>query len=939
MRTYRIFGCLFLIFAMIVPPMPESALASSDTPKKSKRVNKRKRSSILKVDGSEEKSEIPATIKLEHDEFSFRGARYKVEQVRNAEGVIVEQRVYSPNRIQLAFDSNGDGTWDSWESHTPKRRMVFKEPENGHFVLMEMEQVTRAGVARLKFIRRPDGLYHLYQKKIDRNLRMSRVAAPSDFVIGVRKSEEGVLERHANQLSAFFKETSEEEAKRTIYDKIMDNSCKTPEWDSNKNVRDAIYEVFKSDDPKTQPNLEATTGSQPLYLACLRKYKMGAHASRIAAAMQTYNTQNPYKWNVACKDADAPMIPGEVQRGEYFYRVGAPPTIFFTKDKRGGNTQCDVTTDDFAKTFFHEMLHYSLIQDEKVVGTIEGCCTQTSAAAPACNDLRAVVKRRETTQKIERALVEKLGPEEFQRLTHMIDSIYGGDSYEKMQELYEGLAAAAEIAASDPKYNTYCAETDKKCIEARAEVRRVLVAEQANIAVSYVFGKEECSAKLNARLIQKVRDEGGVLTLTEDVRAAIQKEVDRVCSAASGAIASKVIPGGKNVCRDGEIAKATDTLPKWRLPAPIHLFTSTTAFAVASNIPGYNASDYDSLICGGTNVSMTWDDWRPIRREDYNYNPIDVVGSIPSQPGVDAPNEQYAKSPSQPGTPQITVPGLGTKTPKPNQSGAQPEIPKDRTSGDSGETVVGGGGSSGGKKHVGFSRETQGPPTFDYASSSSPSQRAQEITRSLRVENEVESRVARYLDPVLPKAQASVAEKLKENLRLPDPFSSGGGVASNQSSGSQSVSMTAGLTAPAAIKATTSPVTPSPKAPGGAGGESSSPRQALPVGVSSSASGSKPNRGVAGLSASPSPTAVPIKKDEADPRLVRAFLSYLQNIERNTLKRELGRPSVIRQLNEYLVAVIDDEGSRFGPVDKAKHWLIYDSRYQRLVLREESVGK
>ena len=113
---------------------------------------------------------------------------------------------------------------------------------------------------------------------------------------------------------------------------------------------------------------------------------MDVHASRIEAALAQYTSVVPddkYKWQMTCS------VTGGNDVGQFSPETTSTrPTITMHADLAGiksyikntynkANPSADDIAQAYARIEFHELLHYSLIEDETKTHAIEDCCGST----------------------------------------------------------------------------------------------------------------------------------------------------------------------------------------------------------------------------------------------------------------------------------------------------------------------------------------------------------------------------------------------------------------------------------------------------------------------------------------------------------------------------------------------------------------------------------
>lgn len=404
---------------------------------------------------------------VQQSSFSIQGQPFYLTEKMNKFGLTTEQVLITNDRVSVSIDRNGDGLLDSWQLYTPHRDVTMREPHRGHFQIMEVEERIDKAILNMKFFRTQKGDYRLYAVASRKNKPMFKTVV-NDFIVGCRASEQRLSDLAAIVNEAIV--SDENHLETIIKDQIMQPNCKAGSFSSETDLMvKGIADVFKSDSlwgvakknemtsalNRGDSNLRSVE-THGLYLQCLRYYHLDTHASRIASAPATYllaNTKEDFHWKIDCKtieggkpsatcSAVSPVVRNECESsgikshgvaGELEQPSFGPPTISFVSDLRGGVK--DSTRSDYARTFFHEMLHYALINDEWAADEIESCCSQPSFETLECKSLEKRLEAKKYAQAFENLVISALG-DKYADYRNLMRETYGGNGDQVIDNFY-----------------------------------------------------------------------------------------------------------------------------------------------------------------------------------------------------------------------------------------------------------------------------------------------------------------------------------------------------------------------------------------------------------------------------------------------------------------------------------------------------------------------
>jgi hypothetical protein len=358
---------------------------------------------------------IPRIVPLEVD-----GKFYQLWEQRNEKNVVVSQILFGSDRQEIMIDKDGDGFLEGWEIHFPNGHMIFRTPSYGRFMFMDVEVREPQGRMSLKYAwSLKNKQYNLYamEAKPYKNLNYQQ-----DFIVGCRlDDDERRLHGLASQFSGMMRggAVSPADAARSL--PISPECSQPPHAERYADLMRGIEMVVGSDtvfDQSRLPTTNGDRGEKGSFLQCLRHHNMDAHASRIAASFAQHQDalvaqSERFRWSIDCR-----VGPGVATYS--FPSPGEIPRVTFLTSADGSTSSLDnyvmsqfgargeearrFYSQAYANVFFHEMLHFSLIEDEYVVSRIENCCgnAMLDRRETSCRQLADIVRNREIKQALER---------------------------------------------------------------------------------------------------------------------------------------------------------------------------------------------------------------------------------------------------------------------------------------------------------------------------------------------------------------------------------------------------------------------------------------------------------------------------------------------------------------------------------------------------------
>lgn len=828
-------------------------------------------------------------------QFSVQGKPFVLTEKLNADGHVVEQVLMSNDRAEISIDRGGKGWLDSWQLISPGRMVLMREPRNGRFLVMEVEEVKRDVILNLQFALTEHGDYRLYAVTPRKNSPLFQsIEVPNDFVVGCRVHENNIAEMASKVNEAIAND--DKKFQDVIRNQIMTPECGKPPFANKTDAMVAgISDVFKSDkawDVATEKKMttavakdgtERSVATHGLYLQCLRYYELDTHASRIAAAPTHYLTDptQAFSWHITCEtggggggsDAKGKTISHRPVSGEFEILEDHSQMVTFFDDPTSKKPR---TIADYAQTFFHEMLHFSFIPDENVTRNIEQCCSQTDPGTQSCKDLEHRLAIQKIAQSAENQVILAL-KDRYGDYRNLLREAYGDSGDAVMKRFYQQIGEAYQ-KLKDGNKCTF--EVDAKHPSDLQRCQNLLNTQLRGL-VSRYFG--DSSSSECHRYTASTMSEGNSQSFCKDLAG----YTDVLFGLDPKGL-------GKQFCPVKNVASI------WRT---LELFVNS----VHADEP---VDDPSVELCNLSKATHTVADSDHLLDDSYQPQPVDI--SL-RQDTITLPEKTDTSQTAENGT---------TVAPNPASTSKQ--------------TSYRGG------------PDTQGPRRPDY--SGTPTARAWRIESDFSHRDDGFNRQLGSLTDTLARTAVQPASAATEisaadaaraktgsqapawqlnvpNLSISDPMS---GRLLNE----QALNLSDPSRRPAANQNPASAASAST-----ATGQQTSvvPGSGLTGSVSSTGlNGSFPGRGFAQMASvdgepqGPDKTKVP-KDSPADERAEEALLVYLQR-PFSVVKPELARPSVINSLQRHKIQVIDDEGQFFGSGYPRKT-LEYNAEKRRLVLR------
>jgi hypothetical protein len=337
-----------------------------------------------------------------NSEIKIAGRRYKLIEQKNSRGQVTRQMLMGDGRTEISIDPSGTGKLESWELITPDADITMHDARNGKFIFMDVVQRLKTSQVTMRFsynwnIRR----YEMFSVE---SHAFKTLFDMQDFALGCRTDDQSkAFDEISKKLDTDLSVASQDKALRTsIENSVMDNTCDAKGWRGAQlypkdSILDAVMEVAKSDKDFNGDHPQ-TRGR---FLQCLRFYDLGVHASRISAGIAQFmpgpgsHQGNP--WSLACaKDKTA-------EAGEFgsFNQTTHQIKLYETAKDLNGKSS-DAQREEYAHVFFHEMIHYSQIEDETVTHSAEDCCSQQDGVDNgSCKKLEGLLQNKFYAQQIE----------------------------------------------------------------------------------------------------------------------------------------------------------------------------------------------------------------------------------------------------------------------------------------------------------------------------------------------------------------------------------------------------------------------------------------------------------------------------------------------------------------------------------------------------------
>lgn len=489
---------------------------------------------------------------------SVAGSAHVVEKW-SRDNKLLERTLNFQDRSEVSLDRDGDGHLDEWEFFSANLHVQLSVPLNGSFMLMDVEQERERDIVKLKLRRQPSGEYRVYAQYREPRKEMflqGSSGLDDDVVAGECKESELGIQSNAININKALTDLSDKDVKTTISDGIMNESCKKEPFKNQvPAMAEGILTVFRSDkdfvapianyEDKNRPEVRArraaraadrgkvTAGKEvpdhPAYLGCLRRYQLDTHASRIESALWEYQlSKHYYDWKIGCiasndlpketkcKTGDTKAKDGKCylpKRGNA-QKVGNFPLISFVKQGCSiDESLCDSTPGQFAKSFFHEMLHYSGIPDGPLAEAITDCCSQTSATDPSCAKLRNEVSIQRDSQRTWNHILSQASGN-LGKLQTACKEVYDENCTAKGNEFVNLYARQrAQIKKDHPE----CRELDANGAE-QASCQKLFQAARGR-SLNAVFNDEECLVSRNLENLSEEAKKGKCVALRDSLHA------------------------------------------------------------------------------------------------------------------------------------------------------------------------------------------------------------------------------------------------------------------------------------------------------------------------------------------------------------------------------------------------------------------------------------
>lgn len=440
--------------------------------------------------------------------FTIHGKTYSLLSRYNSSGVVTSQMLIGPERQEFMIDPDGDGEPDAYEIKSKDGVMRFSNSMNGRFYIMEIDHGFRSGKVTLRFAWNPkNGGYDL----IGTNARPYKRLFWQDFIIGCRGDEhEQVLQRTALDLIGLFKRdyNGEKAELRTEFEKnLLGESCRTGDFESSTDeILDAMMKVAETG-LEWDGNKPSSKGS---FMQCLRYYELDVHASRIQSGFAQFTSLVPenqrFKWKVECKRD--PSVPGP---GSY---LDATPPSMPSVSFHDTVTDMDETgllgragaVNEYADTFFHEMLHYSGIEDEGAAHMITDCCAEgasESTRSSSCENLEKFVEKKKNAQRMENLVIEASNGK-YPLLLDEIRQAYGPGAAAAIDDFYMNMADIYSKTIGSEKCVEAAKNPQKKGMETQQEKCRTQFLNELGSGIQDYYSGGD-----NSRCVKKVRQRMG----------------------------------------------------------------------------------------------------------------------------------------------------------------------------------------------------------------------------------------------------------------------------------------------------------------------------------------------------------------------------------------------------------------------------------------------
>ena len=885
-------------------------------------------------------------VNADVSDLQIAGQAYKLIVQRNALGRVTRQILLGTKRTEISIDSKGTGKLDSWELITPGADVTLHDPYKGKFSFMDVVQETKTAKVTMKFSYNPSiRKYELYSMQA----KKYRKLFAQDFVVGCRINDTQMpaLTDLAKQLNALLNRNSQDsDLKAQLEKSVMnDKSCDEGLFKSNKDhLLNAVMEVAASDKTDWSGARPKTRGR---FLQCLRYYDLGVHASRIAAGIGQYLVKgagqgNP--WSLSCstmgsanlaQTPEARMAALNNEELGSFDQASHQISINIAQaktDEKGLHSGAAVR-EEFAHVFFHEMVHYSNIEDEQVTHSLEDCCSQPDNGKDngSCKNLEGLLKDKVYAQQLENSIARKFPT--YAGFRDMLREHFGPLADPMLDDFYTQAGRVFQ-------------EYSKKCVPR---------------SLTYDYGKckQDFYDKLGQTVYGQFFDGGRCMTqsMIRVSREKAQEFCDNLKESAGALFHVQFSATGRaSVCRERDQASVSSVRAQYALFQMLYSSVAMAAEPKKDACDPNRAISFEEMMEGfrGTALSdLPADDGG----DHSNVSPPVEVIAKDVQPNLqDRKNDGSLTN----GTTPTTGIDITAKDVRPDVPAAKKDIAKDP--GDK-TTSVTDAPPEGNK----FPSSSAGPERPIYSNDSPDRQRAlsDHIEQSDSVLIQTKRLADNAADAILPQARASddsgSTSRSKSSLinpadlpkytshlpslTVPDPLDS----SANQAiKGDRSASLKGlgGDRSSASIDSDSHvPQYSGPSVGGGRGGQSasaagqSSPRvpagSARGDGGGGGTDGSGPvssGSGSRGAASANGGNKSGWQETPYERAARKKFFEYLQGpyVE---VGPDLVRPQTLRRIFDYKLQIIDANGRKLG-FDSPKHKFVYDGKLKRLKLQD-----
>lgn len=330
--------------------------------------------------------------------FAKNNKKFLLLKELNQDGTITTQIISGSNYAEIMLDQNEDGKFDYWELTDGTSKVLASYPLNGVFQKIEVEKREKDKIIIADFYFSKNLKKYLFSSKREKPYK---IMTKDDIRIVNDICDNKLVLNQLNPtyqdiLSMMQKDDSNKN-EQTLYEKlrknpsrILSDNCLVDNEDNAFRKPEQREELLRS----VAAVMTSESSDKPSrYLSCLKQYGLGVHAARIQAkffgSLDTGATMDEntmfFDPLLSCKvdknnDSAASANYNPNTRVISFVMPFDEIKNHKVNSPEFPNPQTEIsdpklrTKKNIEKSFFHEMVHSSGIESEKLVHAITDCC-------------------------------------------------------------------------------------------------------------------------------------------------------------------------------------------------------------------------------------------------------------------------------------------------------------------------------------------------------------------------------------------------------------------------------------------------------------------------------------------------------------------------------------------------------------------------------------